>query len=312
MSEFMVLITGANGQIGKVLTAKLREKYGNNCVLPTDITEPSDDLGLFEHLDITNRENLIEIVEKYKVNHVYHLAAILSANGEANPSRTWNINMNGLLSILDLGKEKKVDRIFFPSSIAVFGNTTPRINTAQDVPQMPTTVYGISKSAGELWCNYYHEKFGVDVRSVRYPGIISWQSLPGGGTTDYAVEIYHEALKKRSYECFIDENTRLPMMYIDDAMKATMDIMSADVSKIKIRYGYNLSAMSFTPAEVATEIRKHIPEFEISYKPDFRQDIAASWSETIDDSRARTDWGWKPEFDLASMTEDMLKHLSQK
>src|SRR5690554_3887454 len=205
MSEFMVLITGANGQIGKVLTAKLREKYGNNCVLPTDITEPSDDLGLFEHLDITNRENLIEIVEKYKVNHVYHLAAILSANGEANPSRTWNINMNGLLSILDLGKEKKVDRIFFPSSIAVFGNTTPRINTAQDVPQMPTTVYGISKSAGELWCNYYHEKFGVDVRSVRYPGIISWQSLPGGGTTDYAVEIYHEALKKRSYECFIDE-----------------------------------------------------------------------------------------------------------
>ncbi|MBK7700843.1 MAG: NAD-dependent epimerase/dehydratase family protein [Saprospiraceae bacterium] len=310
MSIPKILVTGANGQIGRVLTEALRNVYGNDAVLATDITKLETTKEPFEFLDILNNQRLREIVEDHKITQIYHLAAILSANGEWNPIKTWNINLNGLLAILELAREKEMDKIFFPSTIAVFGKTTPRINTPQDVPLLPTTVYGMSKSTGELWCNYYFQRYGVDVRSLRYPGIIGWQSLPAGGTTDYAVEIYHEALKNGKYECFLAENTRLPMMYMDDAIKATIDLMSAPKADIHVRYGYNLAAMSFSPAEIAQEIKKHIPNFEITYKPDFRQDIAASWTESIDDSKARSDWKWKPDFDLKKMTIDMLSHLS--
>ena len=238
-----------------------------------------------------------------------HLAAILSASGEWNPLKTWNINLNGLLTVLELVREKKLDKVFFPSTIAVFGNTTPRVETPQDVPLLPSTVYGMSKSSGELWCLYYYNKFGVDVRSLRYPGIIGWQSLPAGGTTDYAVEIYHAALKNKHYECFLNADTRLPMMYMDDAIKATIDLMEADGNRLTVRYGYNLAAMSFSPEEIFQEIKKHIPEFTIDYKPDFRENIARSWTESIDDRVARKDWDWNPGFNLKSMSEDMLHHL---
>ncbi len=311
MSKPKILITGANGQIGRVLTEELRKLHGQDAVLATDIAKLPVTVEPFEFLDILNHQRLVEIIEDHKITQIYHLAAILSANGEWNPIKTWNINLNGLLSILELARDKKLDKVFFPSTIAVFGNTTPRQNTPQDVPLLPTTVYGMSKATGELWCNYFHQRYGVDVRSLRYPGIIGWQSLPAGGTTDYAVEIFHEALKHGQYECFLSENTRLPMMYMDDAIKATIDLMEADADKIKIRYAYNLAAMSFTPAEIADEIRKHIPDFKITYKPDFRQDIAKTWSETIDDENARVDWDWKPAFDLSSMTDDMLMHLRE-
>lgn len=311
MSKPKILITGANGQIGRVLTEELRKLHGQDAVLATDIAKLPVTVEPFEFLDILNHQRLVEIIEDHKITQIYHLAAILSANGEWNPIKTWNINLNGLLSILELARDKKLDKVFFPSTIAVFGNTTPRQNTPQDVPLLPTTVYGMSKATGELWCNYFHQRYGVDVRSLRYPGIIGWQSLPAGGTTDYAVEIFHEALKHGQYECFLSENTRLPMMYMDDAIKATIDLMEADADKIKIRYAYNLAAMSFTPAEIADEIRKHIPDFKITYKPDFRQEIAKTWSETIDDANARVDWDWKPAFDLCSMTDDMLMHLRE-
>jgi threonine 3-dehydrogenase len=307
--EPKILVTGANGQIGRVLTEELRIKYGTNAVLATDITKLSVTVEPFEFLDILNIQRLREIIIDHGINQIYHLAAILSANGEWNPLKTWNINLNGLLSVLDLAREFNMQKVFFPSTIAVFGTTTPRINTAQDVPLLPSTVYGISKATGELWCNYYFKRYGLDVRSLRYPGIIGWQSLPAGGTTDYAVEIFHAALKDKQYTCFLKEDTRLPMMYMDDAIKATIDLMEAPSETISVRYSYNLAAMSFTPAEIASEIQKHIPEFSISYEPDFRQDIAASWSETIDDSVARNDWNWKPKYDLPSMTKDMLDHL---
>ena len=311
MTKLQILITGANGQIGRVLTEELRKIYGNEAVLATDIAKLPINVEPFEFLDILNAQRLKEIVEEYKVTQIYHLAALLSANGEWNPIQTWNINLNGLLSILELAKEKNLDKIFFPSTIAVFGHTTPRIGTLQDVPLLPTTVYGMSKVAGELWCNYYHNRYGMDVRSLRYPGIIGWQSLPAGGTTDYAVEIFHAAIKEEKYECFLEEDTKLPMIYMDDAIKATIDLMSADKKSLKVRYGYNLFAMSFSPKEIADEIRKHIPNFNISYKPDFRQAIAKSWSESIDDSTSRADWNWKPSYDLSSMTVDMLGRLNQ-
>jgi len=311
MTQTKILITGANGQIGRVLTEELRKLHGNDAILATDITKLPVTVEPFEFLDILNSQRLKEIVHDHNITQIYHLAAILSANGEWNPIKTWNINLNGLLSILEIAREREMDKIFFPSTIAVFGNTTPRINTPQDVPLLPTTVYGMSKCTGELWCNYYHQRYGVDVRSLRYPGIIGWQSLPAGGTTDYAVEIFHAALKSGHYECFLAENTRLPMMYMSDAIKATIDLMNASKESIAIRSSYNLAAMSFTPAEIASEIRKHIPNFTITYKPDFRQGIASSWSESIDDSKARQDWNWKPSYDLASMTSDMLLHLKE-
>lgn len=312
MKQPRILVTGAAGQLGKVLTESLRAKYGTDNVIATDINSLVEELPPYEYLDILNIERLKSLIQKYEINQVFHLAAILSASGERNPAFTWNINLNGLLGILNLVVEGKIDRLFFPSTIAVFGNTTPRVNTAQDVPLLPETVYGMSKTAGELWCNYYHKIHDVDVRSIRYPGVIGWQSIPEGGTTDYAVEIYHAALKDKHYTCFLEKDTRLPMIYMPDVIRATIDLMAADKSDISLRYGYNLAAMSFTPEEIALSIRKHIPDFTIDYKPDFRQAIAASWTESIDDSQARKDWKWNPEFTLDSMTKDMLKNLSSK
>lgn len=308
----MVMITGANGQIGKVLTERLRKIYGNDNVLATDIKPDGNQNGPFEVLDILDSGRLKEIAQDYKATQIYHLAALLSATGEADPLKTWAINHDAFIQILEMGKTSIFNRIFFPSTIAVFGHTTPRSQTPQDSPLLPTTVYGISKSTGELWCNYYHQRYGVDVRSLRYPGIIGWQSMPGGGTTDYAVEIFYAALATGKYECFLSARTRLPMMYMDDAIKATIQLMEAENDQIKIRYGYNLAAMSFSPEEIAAEIKKHISEFEITYKPDFRQAIADSWTESIDDSKARLDWAWCPDFDLPKMTSEMLFHLKNK
>ncbi len=311
MSQQMILVTGANGQIGRVLTDALQKEYGHSSVLATDIAPRAgvDENTLFEILDIQDNARLAGLVKEYNVKQIYHLAALLSASGEAAPMRTWDINLNGFLSILELARLEKLEKVFFPSTIAVFGGTTPRVQTPQDCPLLPETVYGISKATGEMWCHYYHQRYGIDVRSVRYPGIIGWQSMPGGGTTDYAVEIFHAALAEGSYTCFLEADTRLPMMYMDDAIDATIRLMKADASNLTVRYGYNLAAMSFTPAEIAEEIKKHIPDFTIKYSPDFRQAIAASWTESIDDRVARKDWGWHPTYDLASMTEDMLIHL---
>lgn len=307
-----VLITGANGQIGQVLAENLRLRYGTDNVITSDITKPKISVGPFVFLDILNTIRLQEVIHDYNITEVYHLAAILSANGEWNPIKTWNINLNGLLSILDLAKETPLTRVFFPSTIAVFGNTTPRVNTPQDTALQPETVYGMSKASGELWCNYYFQKFGVDVRSIRYPGIISHQSIPAGGTTDYAVEVFHEAIKTKKYECFLKNDTRLPMMYIDDAIRATIELMEAPSEKVKTRIGYNLSAMSFSPEELFEEIRKYIPDLETTYKPDFRQDIASSWTESIDDQRARNEWQWSHDYGLPEMVEIMIKEISKK
>ncbi|HUR30855.1 MAG TPA: NAD-dependent epimerase/dehydratase family protein [Saprospiraceae bacterium] len=308
----MILVTGANGQIGTVLTEALRNKYGSESVLATDIKKPEENTGLFEMLDILNLQRIVEIIHDYKITTIYHLAAILSASGEWNPQKTWNVNLNSFLSILDLSRTEGIQKIFFPSTIAVFGTTTPRVMTPQHTSMIPSTVYGISKTAGELWCNYYNNRYELDVRSVRYPGIISYQSMPGGGTTDYAVDIFHHALQHGHYTCFLEADTRLPMMYMDDAIRATLELMEAPAEKIKIRTSYNLAAMSFTPAELAEEIKKHIPDFKIEYKPDHRQEIAASWTESIDDTEARKDWGWNHEYDLATMTFEMLKQLKKK
>jgi nucleoside-diphosphate-sugar epimerase len=307
-----ILIIGACGQIGSELTQKLRESYGNDNVIASDIREGKEDLmnsGPFEILDATDKEEILKIVQKYKVTQVYLMAAMLSATGEKYPQKAWDLNMNSLLGVLELAKDKHIKQVYWPSSIASFGPTSPKINTPQQTIMEPTTVYGISKLAGEHWCNYYHNRYGVDVRSIRYPGIISWKTKPGGGTTDYAVDIYFKAIENKSYECFLSENTRLPMMYMQDAVNATIKIMQADADKIKTRTAYNLAAISFTPDEIAAEIKKHIPEFEISYKEDFRQQIADSWPQVIDDADARKDWNWKHQFDLELMTKEMLKNL---
>ncbi len=306
-----ILVTGANGQIGKVLVAELRRVYGRDSVLATDIKKSAENNEPYEFLDILNENRLYEIVHDHKITEIYHLAAILSAHGEWNPLKTWNINLNGLLTILELAKKKDIQKVFFPSTIAVFGKTTPQVNTPQDVPLLPETVYGMSKVTGELWCNYYHKKYGVDVRSVRYPGIIGYQSIPHGGTTDYAVEIFHEIIKNNVYTCFLDGDTRLPMMYMPDAVDATIKLMQADAAAIQTRSSYNLSAMSFSPRELFTEIKKYFPESEIAYDPDFRQEIAAAWSESIDDSRAHKEWKWKPSYDLARMTQDMIENIKK-
>ena len=308
-----VLIIGACGQIGTELTQKLREKFGAKNVIASDIREGDDELmqsGPFEILDATDKERILEIVQKYKVSQVYLMAAMLSATAEKYPNKAWDLNMTSLLGVLDLAKEKHIKQVYWPSSIASFGPTSPKINTPQQTVMEPSTVYGISKLAGEHWCNYYHEKYGVDVRSIRYPGIISWKTKPGGGTTDYAVDIYFQAVEKKAYKCFLTENTRLPMMYMQDAVNATIQIMDANTADIKTRTSYNLAAISFTPQEIAEEIKKHIPEFEISYASDFRQEIADSWPQVIDDSKARNDWNWSHTFDLSLMTTDMLKNLS--
>ncbi|QTD38763.1 NAD-dependent epimerase/dehydratase family protein [Polaribacter batillariae] len=311
MSE-TILILGASGQIGNELTQKLRAIYGNNNVIASDIKEGNKEMmasGPFEIIDATDKQTILKMVKKYKVSQVYLLAAMLSATAEKFPQKAWDLNMTSLLAVLDLAKEKHIKQVYWPSSIAVFGPTTPKDNTPQKTIMEPATVYGISKISGEFWCNYYHEKFGVDVRSLRYPGIISWKTKPGGGTTDYAVDIYFKALEDGNYECFLSEKTRLPMMYMSDAVNATIQLMQAKSEDVKIRSSYNLAAIDFTPQEIALEIKKHIPDFKITYKPDFRQQIADSWPSSINDSEARRDWNWKHKFDLPSITADILKNL---
>jgi nucleoside-diphosphate-sugar epimerase len=309
MQKESLLITGANGQIGTVLSQKLIEIYGYDNVLTTDIGHIDNIHGRFEKLDIMDVKHFQELIDKYKITQIYHLASLLSAKGEKDPMYTWNINLNGLLNVLNLAKDNKINKLFFPSSIAVFGDTTPKMNTAQDVPLVPDTVYGIGKVTGELWCNYYSQRYGMDIRSIRYPGIIGYQSLPGGGTTDYAVDIFHKAVNHEKYNCFLKEDTMMPMMYMDDAIHATIMLMEAPEDKIKLRYGYNLAAFSFTPEEIYLEIKKYYPDFEIEYNPDFRQHIADSWVKSINDSKAREDWGWKPAYTFEQMVKSMISHL---
>ncbi|XZF14291.1 NAD-dependent epimerase/dehydratase family protein [Chitinophagaceae bacterium MMS25-I14] len=310
-----ILIIGAGGQIGVELTMALRSIYGSDNVIATDIREAHPLLagtGPYQILNAMDGAAIHALVKKEKITQVYLLAALLSATGEKAPMKAWDINMQSLLQLLDLGVQEKLSKIYWPSSIAVFGPTTPRQDTPQQTIVEPRTVYGISKYAGELWCQYYHQRWGLDVRSLRYPGLISWKSEPGGGTTDYAVEIYHEALKHGAYTSFLSESTYLPMMYMDDAIRGTIELMEAPAEKIKTRMAYNLSAMSFSPKEIAAAIQKHIPEFKISYAPDFRQQIADGWPQSIDDSAARADWGWQHRFDLDKMTADMLFHLKEQ
>lgn len=307
-----ILVIGSSGQIGTELVEELRKIYGTNNVIASDIKEPqTNNDGPFETLNILDKVQLLEIVKKHNVKEVYLLAALLSATAEKNPEFAWELNMNSLFHVLNLAKDKIIDKVYWPSSIAVFGSTTPRENTPQYTVMEPSTVYGISKQAGERWCEYYHNKYDVDVRSIRYPGLIGYKSLPGGGTTDYAVDIFHQAIKTNSYECFLSENTALPMMYMSDAIKATIQIMQAPKENIKIWSSYNLAGVSFTPKEISLEIKKHYPEFKISYKPDFRQQIADSWPQSIDDSRAKEDWNWQANYSLENMTEDMLNNLEQ-
>ncbi|TXK71487.1 NAD-dependent epimerase/dehydratase family protein [Mesonia sp. HuA40] len=307
-----ILIMGACGQIGTELTLTLREKFGNENVVASDIREGNEQLmqtGPFEILDATNYKAIEDIVMHYEIDEVYLMAAMLSATAEKFPMRGWELNMNSLFNVLNLAKDKKISKLFWPSSIAVFGPTTPKLNTPQTTVMEPTTVYGISKQTGERWCEYYHEKYGVDVRSIRYPGLISYKTAPGGGTTDYAVEIFHEALNQQSYTSFLSEDTALPMMFMDDAIEATIRLMNADKESLSIKSSYNLGGISFTPKEIAESIKKHIPNFRIDYAPDFRQAIADSWPSSIDDSQAQKDWGWKHQFDLDKMTKAMLDGL---
>lgn len=305
-----ILITGALGQVGAVLSLALQKQYGLDQVVLSDIHE-SGAHGTFELLDITDIERLRAIVKKHNISTVYHLAAILSAKGEEDPLWTWDLNMQGLFNVLEIAKDQLIDKIFFPSSIAVFGKQSKLIKAPQSSITDPATVYGISKVSGEYWCQYYHNKYGVDVRSLRYPGLIGHQSLPGGGTTDYAVDIFHYAIKGEAYECFLNDSSRLPMMYLDDAMRATIEIMEADKDKIKIRTSYNLGSLSFTPAELAEEITKHKPDFKVSYNPDSRQAIADSWPNDVDDTEAMIDWGWKANFTLKDMVSDMFLNLEK-
>lgn len=308
-----IMVTGALGQIGSELVVALRSIYGQQKVLCTDLKEPTEvNDPYYEQLNVNDTQKISDIIEKHQIDTVYHLAAMLSATAEKIPMKAWDLNMGSLLHFLEMAREKKIFHLYWPSSIAIFGADTPKNNTHQNALAIPATVYGISKRAGEFWCNYYYEKFGVDVRSIRYPGLISWKTLPGGGTTDYAVDIFYQALETGKYECFLSENTALPMMYMDDAIRATINLMQADSNKLSIRTSYNLNALSFTPKELAEAIKKHFPGFGISYKPDFRQEIANTWPASIDDSVAQKDWGWKPEFDLDGMTRTMLENLKEK
>jgi nucleoside-diphosphate-sugar epimerase len=312
MVKEKILVIGASGQIGVELTLALRDLYGNNNVIASDLREENELLkgtGPYVSMDVMNKEMLHVQVIRQNITQIYLLAAILSATGEKNPNLAWNLNMQGLLNVLDIAREEKIKKIYWPSSIAVFGPTSPKIKCPQQTIIEPTTVYGISKYAGEFWCNYYHQRFGVDVRSLRYPGLISYKSAPGGGTTDYAVEIYLEALEDKKYTCFLKEDTALPMMYMPDAIRATIELMEAPEDQISVRTSYNISGMSFSPKEIAGEIKNHIPEFEIYYEPDSRQAIAESWPQSIDDSVAIKDWGWKPHYNLQTMTTDMLENL---
>lgn len=307
-----ILVIGACGQIGVELTLALRKQYGNNNVIASDLREENPLLkgtGPYVSMDVMNKEMLHVQVIRQNITQIYLLAAILSATGEKNPNLAWHLNMQGLLNVLDIAREKKLHKVYWPSSIAVFGPTSPKQMCPQQTIIEPTTVYGISKYAGEFWCNYYHQRYGVDVRSIRYPGLISYKSAPGGGTTDYAVEIYLEAIEKQKYTCFLSEDTYLPMMYMPDAIRATLELMEAPADKISVRTSYNVAGMSFSPKEIAGSIKELIPDFEMGYKPDSRQAIADSWPQSIDDSVANKDWGWKPQYDLSLMTKDMLENL---
>jgi nucleoside-diphosphate-sugar epimerase len=310
-----ILVIGAAGQIGTDLTLELRKRFGAENVVATDIKMAAQDVmdgGPFENLDAMNKERVAEILEKYKITEIYHLAAILSGNAEKNPRWAWDLNMNSLFNVLDVAKEKKVEKIFWPSSMGAFGPTTPEWDTPQITVMEPSTVYGISKLAGERWVEYYHEKYGMDIRSLRYPGLISYKTEAGGGTTDYAVEIFYEAIKCGKYECFLSEDIALPMMYMDDAVNATIQLMEAPEENIKVRSSYNLGGISFTAKELENEIKKYIPELEVTYKPDFRQKIAESWPRRISDEAAQKDWGWKDEFDLEKMTKVMIEKIREK
>ncbi|MCL7752920.1 NAD-dependent epimerase/dehydratase family protein [Polaribacter sp. Z022] len=309
MKSEKILITGALGQLGTVLTNELQKKYGINSVIATDLRPNFDFNGVFETLDVTNFKAIEECVIKHNVTQIYHLAAILSANGEKNPLKTWDINMSTLFNVLEVSRLCNINKIFYPSSIAVFGDEIESVNTPQSPNLTPLTVYGMSKVAGENWVNYYHKRYGLDIRSLRYPGVIGYQSLPGGGTTDYAVDIYHKAVNNEDFECFLKASTMLPMIFIDDAIRATLELMDAPRKIISIRTSYNLAGMSFTPNELYNSIRKTYPDFKISYNPDFRQEIADSWPKSIDDNTARKDWGWKPNYDLDSMTNIMIQKL---
>lgn len=313
MKKTRVLLVGAGGQLGSELTQGLRSIYGNDNVIASDIKDAQGLLaeGPYEKLDVMQRDKLFELIKSNNITQVYHLAALLSATGEKDPRWAWKLNMESLLFVLEAAYELKLDKVYWPSSIAAFGPTTPKQNTPQDTIMDPTTVYGITKLAGERWCEYYFRRYGVDVRSLRYPGLIGYKTLPGGGTTDYAVDIYFKALKEKKYECFLSADTYLPMMYMDDAVKATLDLMEAPAEKVKVRSSYNISSMSFCPAQIASTIKKHIPDFEIEYKPDFRQSIADSWPKSIDDSAARSDWGWQHQFGLDEMTKAILSGLRE-
>lgn len=311
-----IMVTGAAGQIGSELTLALRERYGADNVLATGhTTKPGEKLlssGPFEYIDVARRETIEDVVRKYNIDTIYHLSAILSAVGEQKPQLCWQVNINGLHNILEVARERNLVRVFCPSSIAVFGPEAPRDNTPQETILLPKTMYGITKVAGELLCNYYVRKYGLDVRGVRYPGIISAETPPGGGTTDYAVAIYYAAIKDRKYTCFVREDTVLPMMYMPDCIKASIDLMEADFSRLKHHADFNVAAMSFSAGELAAEIKKHIPDLVVDYQPDFRQAIADSWPRSLDDSAAREEWGWQPSYDLASMTVDMLDKLGKR
>ena len=309
-----ILVTGALGQIGSELSEKLAEIYGSENILITDIKEPQHNhLDIpYQQLDVNNQESIKEVVIKNNITEVYHLAAMLSATAEKYPIQGWNLNTNSLLTFLELAKEKKLNKIFWPSSIAVFGRGAVAELTPQEEVKNPLSMYGVAKVAGEGFCEIYHKNYGVDVRSIRYPGLISWKTLPGGGTTDYAVDIYYKALEEQKYTSFVAEDTRLPMMYMEDAIRATLELMQAPKENITIRTSYNLQGMTFAPEDVAEEIKKYIPNFEISYDPDYRQAIADSWPNSIDDSVAQKDWNWKPNYDLNSMTKDMLEQLKAK
>ncbi|MEW7290893.1 NAD-dependent epimerase/dehydratase family protein [Aquimarina sp. 2304DJ70-9] len=308
----IVLVIGANGQLGSVLTASLQHKYGKDNVIASDLRARDKFEGIFERIDATDKDRIEEVVHKYKITQIYHLAAILSAKGEETPLKTWDINMKTLFNVLEVSRTQHIDKVFFPSSIAVFGEGASLENTPNNAYLDPATVYGISKAAGENWAQYYYLRYGLDVRSIRYPGVIGYQSLPGGGTTDYAVDIYHKAVLKEDFNCFLKEDATLPMIFMDDAIRATLEVMDAPKEDISIRTSYNIAGISFSPAEVVAEIRKLYPDFKVQYQPDFRQDIASRWPKTIDDSVAAKDWGWKPEFDLEMITKTMVKKLKEQ
>lgn len=313
MKKDKILVIGSSGQIGTDLILALRADYGAENVVASDIRPAPKAIaegGPFELLDVTDKEAVFAIINKHDINHVYLLAALLSATAERNPQLGWDLNMDSLSHILDIAKEGHLDRIFYPSSIAVFGSTTPKIMTPQRTIMEPQTVYGITKQAGERWAEYYFRRYKTDIRSIRYPGLISYKADPGGGTTDYAVQIYHDALTSKHHTCFLEPETTLPMMYMPDAIRATINLMQADASKLTIRSSYNLAGVSFNPNEIAANIAKYVDGFKISFEPDYRQAIAAGWPQSIDDSFAQNDWGWKPEFDLDAMTQDMLKNLA--